>query len=1555
MSDDDNKSNNNFIKAVAAYFMDFLETDFHKRRKPRRAINLRNPDNLLVGINLDKYPTFNNKIWEVIGKNFDGIDSLNIAKGGYRADTPKNLIDLIALQTKKIQQKKLNLVIAAITEAIEKNATLYKDEFNKAFEDSKTTAYKQIEKELVQPFISSIEKSLLELSLADENTIYLMTDELASVFLSNTESVIADAIKLIVSGEKSNTKKSLDQVLNVASVSEIIDAFFSDLKTNDLFQEVYEINRNKQILDKQEFYLYFCNITYNQAKYPIFYIPLNIEEQNDTLTINFDSQLYINKKSIEYIAQEFNETTGKKGTLQGINDRIIYLSQHKEDLAEHVGIILNELTNFFDLDQQLDISNPEKQIARGSKCRITNETNLTLFDKSDEALINDYEEILALEEGSELFDNFDEIIDGFINANPISVTDEVDTVWDELDTSNKLVSENPIPLNSEQRKILLALNNDKCNYILVEGPPGTGKSHTITAIAFNAVLENKSVLILSDKKEALDVVEDKFANTMNTVRFDQNFQNPILRLGKSGNNYRQILQAGSVDRIRTNYKVVKNKFDGLEENIEKSILGLREDLVADVLISQNIEVKELIEFIQLEEYVKSNIKYVDLLELNGIQNSYLDIEELKNAISRLNTVLDANSNLNQFTKVIGASLENNAQFQHIEDVVSEASVTVEALNGLSEVVSEEEITTIRDTFNTISSTDLPKLSEYIQKYQSYKKAIVGFRFNKAKVESLDIDFINTFSCKFSSPHQNLDSLVTVLNSLRQIEEYGKQLKLNKLNEIDFVSLSVSFKPHDAEPVVESLQQISKDISFIKNVISKYPSTSEKLKLNKDSFQPSNTPIQLVGEVEFDKLLRYLSLSQKISKQFNSFPDYNFRDQQKDIEKLVTEKMTYLMDERLVKFANDNKNDLQTLKDIIKSKEKFPKELFTALKEAFPCILSGIRDYAEYIPLAPDIFDLIIIDEASQVSIAQAFPALLRAKKVLILGDKLQFGNVKSAQAKSDVNQEYLNRVKDVFEKNVSNESSKLQKLAYFDVKKSILDFFGFINNYQTMLKKHFRGYKENISLSNKYFYQNALEVMKIRGKSIDDVIKIEVLPEKENTETNKIPNTNIQEIEFIITKLNELKDENSNSSVGIITPHTNQQNLLSEIISTSPNRDFFYDNLHLKIMTFDTCQGEERDIIFYSMVATKEDDKLQYIFSKDLSLKSLDDDDEESIRKQRLNVGLSRSKECMYFVLSKEPSEYVGAAREALLHYQQAIEDAAKEKSVDSVDQKSPMEPKVLNWFYQTEFWNKNKDRSYFETQFELGKYLKQLDPTYNHPNYEVDFLLIYTDESSQEHKIVLEYDGFYEHFQNPENVNKYNFENYYSEADIYRQKILEGYGYHFIRINKFNIGDSPVATLDERIAQTINPSRAKNTFLEDINNTIKGIHNKELKECVRCNEPKPIEEFDDPTLASGKGKICKTCKASGISISEKSQVSCPQCSASMVLREGRYGRFYGCSRYPYCKGTLTVKQASVMIQKDDPSLCPKCGSAMIMLNDMNGEAIMVCKDQNGCDGKRSV
>lgn len=60
-----------FIKEVAKYFMDFLETDFHRRRNPKRSVQLRNSSNLPIGLNLNKYPSFNTLAWKAVTHGFD--------------------------------------------------------------------------------------------------------------------------------------------------------------------------------------------------------------------------------------------------------------------------------------------------------------------------------------------------------------------------------------------------------------------------------------------------------------------------------------------------------------------------------------------------------------------------------------------------------------------------------------------------------------------------------------------------------------------------------------------------------------------------------------------------------------------------------------------------------------------------------------------------------------------------------------------------------------------------------------------------------------------------------------------------------------------------------------------------------------------------------------------------------------------------------------------------------------------------------------------------------------------------------------------------------------------------------------------------------------------------------------------------------------------------------------------------------------------------------------------------------------------------------------------
>ena len=379
-----------------------------------------------------------------------------------------------------------------------------------------------------------------------------MEEELTFVLISLLENKISEILKRLFSKEKINILKELKPIFDLQEIKNAIYAFFENFKVTDLFAEIFEINRNRDILDKQEFYLYFCDITFNKAKYPIFYIPFVVKRENDILMIEFDSQVYINKKAIEYIVQEYNKEKGKKGNLKTVSERIIYLAQHQNNFRDVINEILNEIVNFFELDSNIDINNPAQQTAKSFLTRISNTCYIALFDKSDEALVNDYEEILQLleSENSVIAGAFHELIEDFIHKDPVKFNLEIKGEWSDKSVPDKLVFSSPIPLNEQQLQIVSALKKDGCKYITVGGPPGTGKSHTITAILFNAVLNNQSVLMLSDKKEALDVVEDKLTQTIDIARQEKNFQNPILRLGKTGNAYAKILARSSIDKDR---------------------------------------------------------------------------------------------------------------------------------------------------------------------------------------------------------------------------------------------------------------------------------------------------------------------------------------------------------------------------------------------------------------------------------------------------------------------------------------------------------------------------------------------------------------------------------------------------------------------------------------------------------------------------------------------------------------------------------------------------------------------------------------------------------------------------------------------------------------------------------------------------------------------------------------------------------------------------------------------------------------------------------------------
>lgn len=159
MSEADNQSTTLFfIKEVAMYFMDFLETDFHKRRLPKRNIQLHSKDNLLIGLNLNKYPSFNRLIWDLIIKNLDRNKFSSLQKGVYRADIPKNLVDVVKLQVKKISEDQVAEVIDKVAEKVQEAAVLFPKDYEQTMNYTIDKASGILKEHLTIPLVQKIEQ-----------------------------------------------------------------------------------------------------------------------------------------------------------------------------------------------------------------------------------------------------------------------------------------------------------------------------------------------------------------------------------------------------------------------------------------------------------------------------------------------------------------------------------------------------------------------------------------------------------------------------------------------------------------------------------------------------------------------------------------------------------------------------------------------------------------------------------------------------------------------------------------------------------------------------------------------------------------------------------------------------------------------------------------------------------------------------------------------------------------------------------------------------------------------------------------------------------------------------------------------------------------------------------------------------------------------------------------------------------------------------------------------------------------------------------------------------
>lgn len=245
---------------------------------------------------------------------------------------------------------------------------------------------------------------------------------------------------------------------------------------------------------------------------------------------------------------------------------------------------------------------------------------------------------------------------------------------------------------------------------------------------------------------------------------------------------------------------------------------------------------------------------------------------------------------------------------------------------------------------------------------------------------------------------------------------------------------------------------------------------------------------------------------------------------------------------------------------------------TVVKALRPCWAMSPLLVSRMLPATPNLFDVVIFDEASQVLPIDAIPAIARAAQVVVSGDPLQLPPSQFVVSDSSEDQER--------EQGTEAANATVDAESILDVMRNLL--------VERNLRWHYRSQDERlINFSNMVTYDRSLVSFPgtNRGTGVKLVL-IDGLPETaEQTASN--PAVVSRVVELIM----EHAKDNPDESLGVIAMGRRHANALTEALRLARSQSeesydgFFEDKgaepFFIKVM--EQAQGDERDHIILSV------------------------------------------------------------------------------------------------------------------------------------------------------------------------------------------------------------------------------------------------------------------------------------------------------------------------------------------------------------------------------------
>jgi hypothetical protein len=757
--------------------------------------------------------------------------------------------------------------------------------------------------------------------------------------------------------------------------------------------------------------------------------------------------------------------------------------------------------------------------------------------------------------GQALLDDLDKLAEQLQNGESNKVLDyflkPVDLFTDQENALKPKDQERWLITDYDHSQESVVWNTRKFDLMVLQGPPGTGKSQVIVNLIADALANKKKVLVVCQKKAALEVIRKRLtANGLgDLVQLIEEPQNDRMRIIKSiraiDSNFSDSPTFIANERNKTSNKITQ--YEIFLDNI-------------NALLSENQKGKHpnygnlkarLHQLAQdgIDAYGKLNLLY---------QKTMQSTEWLPDTQKELQALLQETEEFLQQYQSCNYAENPYRNLEKLPENHAELRGIINQVNGFAQSLenSDSDLYMQRNAWLAEHDWAIQSYTSFLstQNRQTYE----NFRYLVRDTQKLNKYF----------PKNYIDALLSTVRNDKKITEYSR------------------------------LKELSGSIAQVLFVKTKL---NEHMALN---FLFENSPEKIACWQKIIECFRFQSWIDDLMKQ-GDISKFAFEEKKNNLQQALYEKRNQDVKDILAKYSQriQSHNDLSDANLLrLKKSSNAPKTTlrklynagFESIHQLQPVLLTNPEGVSAILELTPNLYDLVIIDEASQMFMADALPILYRAKAAFLSGDTQQMPPSDFFSISADIE-----NLDDEDSEMEDEDSGDKNRLIAADGEYCLLDAAEYAvkkgNPNHAMLSVHYRSeFKELIDFSNHAFYEGKL-ITAVSNQICPSVIRSPI-------ELNVIENAtaksgaNLIEAIAVVDRIAKLWEQQDTYSIGIITLNIKQKDQIDDLLFERGQQDSCFlarleqernrtkdgEDIGFFVRSVEHVQGDERDFIIFS-------------------------------------------------------------------------------------------------------------------------------------------------------------------------------------------------------------------------------------------------------------------------------------------------------------------------------------------------------------------------------------